>query len=90
MKRHSYSYTSHSLKHGHKTYLEDCPWEIKSQYKSMKLNTWYYKKYEIKYLVLQYKYDTSSFMHVYINVSECDDSIRYTAPSDQIDTGKIT
>ena len=33
-------------------------------------------------------------MHVttiqyYTNVSECDDSIRYTAPSDQIDTVKI-
>ena len=27
--------------------------------------------------------------HIYTNVSECDDSICYTAPSDQIDTGKI-
>ena len=27
---------------------------------------------------------------IYIsNLSECDDSIRYTAPSDQIDTGKM-
>ena len=31
---------------------------------------------------------TEVYIYIY-NVSECDDSIRYISPLDQIDTGKI-
>ena len=44
-----------------------------------------------RHIVLYCTYLIKHYEHIYIyNVSECDDSIRYTAPSDQIDTGKIT